>query len=304
MTTSEHSERPTVRPVTLGRLVESTYLCVNGPRTTEEIETALDVTNRRARETILESERLGLIEERTNGETDEYQATHVGKRFLGTVRDADWARVSDYLEAQSPHYRAFLEALTAVSPASLEEVLAELEAREASTDRSYNQTSVEVIGDWGERLNAIQRHAFTGTYYPVEAGDVPATFPQDFIAVFDDLEETAGVDLRQRYLSIPELREAFCERHSCQRAAFDAALQTLASQNVGRLELSGAPVDTGAKEARLGIKEIDLDDGDGLVRTTQSTERVMAGIEQFDKQYYYVAIHDRDLTYDPPTEHP
>jgi hypothetical protein len=33
------------------------------------------------------------------------------------------------------------------------------------------------------------------------------------------------------------------------------------------------------------------------VSTAQSTERVMAGIEQFGKQYYYLTVHDRDLTY-------
>jgi hypothetical protein len=25
----------------------------------------------------------------------------------------------------------------------------------------------------------------------------------------------------------------------------------------------------------------------------------MAGVEQFDKRYYYLAVHDRDITYDP-----
>jgi len=43
---------------------------------------------------------------------------------------------------------------------------------------------------------------------------------------------------------------------------------------------------------------MDLSGDDSLVSTTQSTEQVMSGIEQFGKQYYYLAVHDRDLNYD------
>lgn len=98
------------------------------------------------------------------------------------------------------------------------------------------------------------------------------------------------------------MREAVCERVGCTREAFDVALIELVGQNVGKLELSGAPVDTGAKEARFGIKQIELADDDGLVSTSQSTDRVMAGVEQFDKRYYYLAVHERGLTYTPETQ--
>lgn len=290
-------ERATVRPVTLARLVEVTHVCASEPRTTEDLESALDVTHRRARETILEALRIGLLEELSRGDDDAYSGTHVGERFLDAVQVEDWPQVSDVLAARSPHYGAFLEALDAVAPASLEEVLDELESLEEFSGRSYNQTSVEVVGDWAERLGTIQRNAFTGSYYPVERDEPPANFPFTLLSVYDDLEETAGVDLRQRYLSIPLLREHFCERYGCRRSAFDDALGRLARQNVGRIELSGAPMDTGAKDAKLGIKEIALGSEDGLVTTDQSTERVMAGIEQFDKQYYYLAVYDRDLTF-------
>lgn len=292
-------ERPTVRPVTLARLVETTYVCENEPRTAEDIGVALDVTHRRARETTLETLRIGLIgSKHCEDEDDElYESTRIGDRFLEAVRTEDWSAVSDVLATQSSHYSAFLEALDTVAPASLEAVLGELKSLEEFTDRSYNQASVEVVGDWAERLGTIQRNAFTGSYYSVEQNGAPSNFPFALLTVYDDLEETAGTDLRQRYLSIPLVREHFCERHDCRRSVFDEALKRLAQQNVGRLELSGAPMDTGAKEAQLGIKEIRLGSKDGLVTTNQSTERVMAGIEQFDKQYYYLAVYDRDLTF-------
>lgn len=291
-------ERATVRPVTLSRLVETTHVCASEPRSTEDVEEALDVTHRRARETILEALRIGLLGEQIGeNENDTYESTYVGDQFLEAVRNEDWLQVSDVLATRSPHYGTFLEAIEAVAPASLETVLAELESMEEFSERSYNQTSIEVVGDWAERLGAIQRNAFSGSYYPIEREKAPTNFPSALLSVYDDLEETAGIDLRQRYLSIPLLREHFCERHGCRRGAFDEALGRLARQNVGRLELSGAPMDTGAKDAQLGIKEIAFGSEDGLVTTDQSTERVMTGIEQFDKQYYYLAVYDRELTF-------
>jgi hypothetical protein len=296
------SERPTVRPVTLARLIEVAHTCEGKSHTTPEVATALDVSHRRARETILEALRLGLLSE--FGPEDEdtepwYMTTETGVSFLQAVRSEDWADVSNILETRSRHYRALIAALEEVAPAEMETVLGELQEQEEHTGRSYNQTSIEVLGDWGERLGRIQRNAFTGTYYPVERDDVPSNFAYVLLSVFDELEETAGVSLRQRYLSIPKLREHFCERVNCPRAPFDEALVRLAEQNVGLVELSGAPVDTGAKDAKLGIKSMALAESGGLVSTNQSTEQVMRGVEQFGKRYYYLAVHDRDLTYTP-----
>ena len=295
---SNTDERATVRPVTLARLVETAHLCAAEPRSTADLETTLDVTHRRARETLLEALRIDLIDKDDTPESPVYETTHIGKRFLSAVHEEEWCAVSDVLATRSPHYGAFLQVLDSIAPASLETVLGELEAAEEHTPHSYNQTSVEVVGDWAERLGTIQRNAFTGDYYPIESGGVSANFPYALLSVYDDLEETAGVSLRQRYLSIPELREEFCERHRCTRQMFDDFLCRLVDQNVGKLELSGAPIDTAAKDAKLGIKEIDLDRDEGLVSTTQSTDRVMAGIEQFGKQYYYLAVHDSDLSYE------
>lgn len=293
------SERATVRPVTLARLVELANACGDGPRTTEDLEGALDVSHRRARETILEALRIGLLDEEEHGEDDdaEYSTTRVGNEFLEAVRAENWARVSDILQTQSPHYRAFLEAVADLEPADPGVILKELETEHEHSPYDFNQTSIEVLGDWGERLGAIQRNAFTGSYYRAEEDLVPPNFPFVLLSAFDDFEETAGVNLSQRYLSIPELREHVCERLNCTRDAFDEGLLSLVSQNVGKLELSGAPMDTGAKDAQLGIKQIALADSGGLVSTDQSTDLVMSGVEQFGKQYYYLAVHDDDITY-------
>jgi len=296
-------ERPTVRPVTLARLVELSDICASGPKTTDEVEIGLDVSHRRARETILESVRISLVAPLESDTDDsEYETTDVGEAFLEAVREEQWSSVSDILETRSPHYNAFLDVLDEEHPITLDALLEELESATEFSSYSFNQTGVEVIGDWAERLGRIHRNAFSGAYYPVVRSEVPKNFAFVLLTAFDELESSAGVDLRQRYLSIPELRETVCEKIGCTRKAFDDALVALASQNVGKLELSGAPIDTGAKEARFGIKDIDLATGDGLVSTSQSTERVMAGVEQFDKHYYYLAVHDRDITYKPETQ--
>lgn len=297
-------ERATVRPVTLARLAELTNVCENDAQTTEDVETILDVTNRRARETVLEATRIGLLYEEESASEDDspvYTTSRVGNKFLEAVVAEDWDRVSSILATRSPHYGALLDTVAEIEPATLGQLLERLEADHVHSAYDFNQTTIEVVGDWAERLGAIQRNAFTGSYYGVSEDSIPANFPFVIISVFEELEETTGVNLSQRYLSIPELREHTCERLGCKREQFDDALLELVSQNVGKIELSGAPVDTGAKEAQLGIKQIELSNEDGFISTTQSTEQVMSGVEQFDKQYYYLAIHDKDLTYNSDT---
>jgi hypothetical protein len=299
------SERPTIRPVTLPRLVEVTNVCDDDPRSTDAIETELDVSHRRARETILEAVRLDFLTEHKDGgdgETDpEYATTDVGSEFLAAVTSEAWSDASEILKLHSPHYGAFLAVVADLEAARPGVVLERLDTGQAQTEYEFNQTSLDVLGDWGERLGAIQRNAFTGAYYRPLNRSVSSAFPSVLLETFHDLEETTGVNMNQHYVSIPELREHTCERLQCTRQAFDKGLLTLASQNVGRVELSGAPVDTGAKEAAFGIKQIALTNDDGLVSTDQSTDRVMAGVEQFDKQYYYLAIHDEDLTFTQET---
>ena len=293
------NERPTVRPVNLGRLTELTYLCDQGPRTTENIETSLEVSHRRARETILETLRIGLIEE-FNNENDgpeSYQTTVIGDGLLSAVRNEAWETVSTILSTHSPHYRAFLGAVDEADPATLSNVLEVLEANAEFTPYTYNQTSVELLGDWAERLGTIQRNAFTGEFYRAERSDIPSNFGFVMLAVYDDLDQTAGVNLRQHHISIPKLREFTCQRLGCQRGMFDDGLLALVGQNIGHVELSGAPLDTAAKDSPRGIRQIDLSEDESLVSTSQTTDRVMAGVEQFGKQYYYFAVYDRDLTF-------
>lgn len=291
-------ERPTVRPVNLGRLVELAYLCARAPQATSDVVEELDVSKRRAREAILESERLRFIGRR-DGKDEYYATTKVGDKFIEAVKQSDWSGVSSILASRSPHYGMFLDLFEDHETIDPERALELLDERDEFSPYKFNQTSLDVIGGWGQRLGSIQRNAFTGMFYKSARDEVPSNFPHVLLSVVDKLEESAGINLKQRYLSIPELREHTCERLGCERGAFDEALKELAQQNVGRVELSGAPIDTGAKEAQFGIKTIELNEGDdGLVSTDQSSELVMRGVEQLGKQYYYLAVYNRDLQFD------
>lgn len=292
------NERATVRPVTLGRLTELTHACEDAARTTSDLKEELDVSHRRARETILEAKRISLLDEDDARDDPVYSTTDVGSSFLRAIRDEDWTQVSRILATRSPHYGAFIDAVEQAEHADLESLLERLETGQEFTPYSFNQTGIEVVGDWAERLGRVQRNAFTGSYYLADQSEIPPNFHYLLLDIYDDLEQTAGVNLRQRYLSIPRLREAACERLGCTRADFNNALLALCQQNIGKLELSGAPMDTGAKDSALGIKQIELADDGGLVSTSQSSQQVMAGVEQFGKQYYYLAVHDRDITFD------
>ena len=278
-------------------MAELTHACEAVSKSSVDLEDELEVSHRRARETILEAKRISLLDEDDSGEKPVYTTTDVGLSFLSAIRDEDWSQVSTILETRSPHYGTFIEVLENVENAGLDTLLIQLEEAQEFSPYSYNQTSVEVLGDWAERLGRVQRNAFTGNYYLVDQAAISANFHYLLLDVYDDLEERTGVDLRQRYLSIPRLREETCERLGCTRDDFDAALLELCRQNVGKLELSGAPMDTAAKDSALGIKRIALSEEDGLVSTSQSTQQVMAGVEQFGKKYYYLAVHDRDIEY-------
>lgn len=292
------SERATVRPVTLSRLVEVTFLADEESISATTIETELDVSHRRAREALLEAERVDLIEElRTSGDEQKYAATAVGTEFISRIENESWSKVADVLRTRSPHFKLFLDVVEEFGPLDPDEVLDKLKERSKHTPHDYNEASLDVVGDWAQRLGEIQRNAFSGTFYIVNRTAVPPSFPYQLITTVDTLEETTGVNLQQRYLSIPELREELCERIGCSRAAFDDALVELAEQNVGRLELSGAPIDTGAKDARFGIKSIAYADDGDLITTKQSSEQIMRGVEMLGKQYYYLAIHDKNLQF-------
>lgn len=290
------TERPTLRPVTLARLIETVYLCRSTPQSSEAIANAIDVTDRRSRETIDEACRLAFLRETETGSAGgTYSRTDAGGRFLRFVQSERWTEVSHLLRSQSPHYEAYLDVVESSSPLTPDEILERLQASEASSPRSYNETSIDVLSDWAERLGAVQRNAFNGRYYTIRDSPQSAEFNGCLVSTYDEFDQTTGLGMQQHYVSIPLLREHVCERLRWPRSAFDPALLDLFDQNIGRMDLHGTIRDTGGKDARFGIKTIDLTETDDLVTTTQTTDRVMQGVEHRGKQFYYFELLDDDL---------
>lgn len=290
-------DRATIRPVTIARLVEVVDACEDEPKTTGAIESMLGASDRRATEVAAEAARIGMLEQ-TACNPATYCLSSPGGAFLRAVREEDWRQVSNLLAEHSPHYAVVRETLQEMGPATQTELLERL--NDQSTAYSFNETGVDVVCDWAERLGDMQRHAFSGRYYVVEAeGQLDAEFDSVLLAAYEELDESVGVDVRQHYVSVPRLRERVCERLHCTRDAFDDALVSLVDSNIGKLELTGAPRDTTAKEAALGIKRIEASEAGDVVTTVQSTDRVLRGIEYRDKRYYYLVDHRPDWPVTP-----
>lgn len=280
-------ERATLRPVNLARLVEVIGACDGEKTTPEELASSLESTERRAKEVAAEAERIGLLERR-EGEEEQYTAAPLGQELLEAVEDAEWLDVSRLLAANSPHYAILREAIVEMDSATVEELTEQLSDHPGLY--KFNQTGIEVICDWGERLGDFQRHAFTGRYYVVDwHQEIDSSFGDILLKEYENLDQTTGLNVQQGFVSLPQLREHLCERLRCPRDAFDDALVELLDQNIGKLELAGAPRDTQAKDSALGIKDIEVSAAGGLVTTIQSTDRILRGVEYRNKQYFYFA---------------
>ena len=284
---SEH--RATIRPVNIARLVEVVAVCEDAVETIDVIGEVLEASHRRAAEVTAEAKRIGLLEKSTS-DPDSYTISRLGEDFLRAVRREDWPRVSSLLSEHSPHYSIARETLKDMGSATDVELLEQL--NDQQTPYRFNETGVDVVCDWAERLGDIQRHAFTGRYYVVERKEHLSTeFDSVLLVAYRELDDSVGLDVRQHYVSVPRLRERVCERLRCTRDAFDEALISLVDKNIGKLELTGAPRDTTAKDAVLGIKRIEVTDAGTVVSTVQSTDRVLRGIEYRNKKYYYFVDH-------------
>lgn len=285
------SDRPTLRPVTIARLVEAVYLCSGQSSSTPELAERLDVTDRRANEVIAEARRLNFIEKQDD---EDFATTQVGTAFITTVENEDWAQTSDWLVQQSPHYRLFLHILTEHGTADKQALLNCLQNVHTS-EYTFNQTTVDVLTDWAERLEAVQRNVFSGTFYRPTSLPTESEFEATVLDAYERLEQRDGTGRRQLFVSIPRLREQTCELLHCRRSRFDKGLIQFVEENIGDVELSGAPIDTAAKQGITGIKGIQTITEEGLVTTEQSTERVLDGVEQQGKKHYYFAVHSDSL---------
>lgn len=283
--------RKTIRPVTLSRIVETVDICnKDSPVEPDTVRESLDLSEQRTNEIVSELDRLSIVQEE-NG----LSLTERGVNLHDAVMRDDWDDVHDFLYEASPHYNVFIDALRShggESGLTQEQLLTELEEKDHPL--RFNKTGISLLTDWGERLQAVQQNVFESRYYSILEPRNEEPFVNVLEDTYEEMEITRGLGMRQRYISIPKLREYICESLRLPRDGFDERLISVAQEYIGKLELSGAPLDTQAKESRLGIKTIQRSKEEGIVTTSMTSDRVLAGITMPDgKTYYYLTIFEQ-----------
>ena len=274
-----------MRPITLGRVIEAVYLSesqsgLNSPLLQEKCK----VSHRRAKEILDEIVRMGLLRETSN----QFRPTSLGKELIIAVRKGAWEQVHQVL-LQYTFYSDFYKTLVQYGPIKPEQLLPYLK----ETPSSFNQASLSVLCDWVERVSSVQRNVFTNAYYPVYA--MTSSMLPEFLRTYDELNTRAGVSLRQRYVEIPKIRELVCERLKIRRSDFDEELLRLYRNNIGTIELSGAPITTHAKATSKHIKSLIFTEMPDEMTMKLTSERFLKGIICDSKQYYFVAVHGGDI---------
>jgi hypothetical protein len=279
--------RPTIRPVTLKRIIELVNFSLeNASKSVSDFQNKFDLSENRAKSIVAESRRLDLIKE------DSLEVTEQGEVFNTAASNSEWKKLNRILEMNSPHYSSYLEILEKTDEAlTKEEILERLQA--GSEELKYNKTGFSVLSDWGERLGITQRNVFTEKYYKVKEEQEISSPAEKIEKNYEYLQSEAGLNLKQRYVSIPELRETFCEEYRLPRDIFDQFLTALHKANIGKMELSGAPLDTQAKKSDISIKRMEKAEDGGITTTKMSSDQILRGLQlENGKVYYYLAIFD------------
>lgn len=277
--------RLTMRPVKLGRVVETCSLARNYSKINEEIlMNELNVSKRRAREILLEIVRMNLLNESKEG----FYLTEIGLSLLDAVRTEKWVKIHQIM-LNYPYYAEYYRTIKAIGPMTEEEIISNID----NNDIHINKTTIDVLGDWAERIGSVQRNVFSGKYYIIlnqEYDLRPFLFSN-----YESLNQTAGVALRQRYVEIPRLREEVCERYNLSREGFDKSLLEIYKRNIGTIEFSGAPEITHAKKSQKKVKKTYFSELPYWVSMKLTSEQYLSGVRLGSKQYYYIAIHGRDI---------
>lgn len=281
-------ERKTLRPVTLRRVVEVCSLATN----LQEIDAPvvsqrLNVSPSRASEIILEVEKMGLL--RRHGKS--FGAHHSTAEFLRFFNEDRWEKIHEYFLQNYRFYRDFINLLEA--HINEEKGLSMDEIREEAVVcwPSLNQTAIEVLTDWCDRLGIIQRHLYTRRLYLTKREQIdPEKFKEALTECYQEL--TTGQSRRGVFAEIPMIRENLCERLKMTRKVFDETLRSVYWENIGKIELSGAPITTLAKKSPLSEKKMKIEGTDAILSPKLEATKLREGLLVGQKTYYYIAIHE------------
>ena len=281
-------KRKTMRPVTLRRVIEICSLALkNRHLDVKIVSEKLNTSRLRAKEILLEVERMGLLV----SSRDFWIPNDRTNELIEYFEKENWREIHRYFLNHYHFYREFIRILqdcvTSEKGLSLDEIKREGEKRKIN----LNRTAVEVLSDWCERLGIIQRNLYTGKIYLVRNDESLSL--EDFLKDLTDIYRRLSLSRWQKeiFVEIPLIREHLCERLKISRTTFNKILKRVYLNNIGRIELSGAPITTLAKKSPLREKRIKLLRREIIMSTQLSSQKEREGITVNKKTYYYLAIH-------------
>lgn len=279
--------RKTIRPITLRRVIEVCSLASRSKGIDVlGVSQKLGVSGSRAEEIVLEVEKMGLLTH-----LDERYVTNPNTaEFLECFENEQWEKIHEYFLKNYQFYRDFFCILESHFNDSKGLTFDDIKKESADRQLSLNQTAIEVLSDWCDRLGTIQRHLYTRRLYSTEAKVEPEAFKNVLVKYYKELSRVQG--RRAVFVEIPMIREDLCERLKLPRKTFDKMLRSVYLENIGRMELSGAPIVTLAKKSPLSEKKIKRDGKTAIFAPKYEIQREREGLAVGPKSYYYLAIYD------------
>jgi len=280
-----------MRPLTLKRVIEICSLALRKKVFDEGVVMQeLETSRNRARELILECERMKLVQKCAQG----FAANSNTSTLIELFEQEDWAGFHQYFLHNYPIYNQFIQLLSAhiaeERGLAISQMIREAKARKLQ----LNQTTIEVLQNWCERLGVLQRHLYTKRFYLLADKKTDyARFKEAFEDSYRDLNISRGLGLKLTYVEIPKLREETCEKLKIRREIFDVFLKRLCTKSIGQIELSGAPAMTVAKKSPLSIRIIKASKKHDILAPHLDLSKERDGIEIRGKAYYYVALHQK-----------
>lgn len=283
--------RSSMRPLTLKRVIEICNLALRKKVFDEKIVMQeLGTSRSRARELILECERMKIVQKCAQG----FAANDNTHALIELFEQEDWVGFHQYFLHNYPIYDQFIQLLNAhiveERGLAISQMVAEAKARKLQ----LNQTAIEVLQNWCERLGVLQRHLYTKRFYLLaDEEKYYARLKEAFEDSYHRLNISRGLGLKLTYVEIPKLREEVCEKLKIKREIFDVFLKRLCNESIGQIELSGAPTITVAKKSPLSIRIMKASKKDDILAPHLDLSKERDGIEIGRKAYYYVALHKK-----------
>jgi DNA-binding Lrp family transcriptional regulator len=276
-----------MRPTTLRRVVEVCRLAKNGKISINKIMDALGISKSRAIEIARELQVMNLL-------IINYEHCIPNPNtlfFMENFENENWDDIHSFFFVNYPFYRTYIDLLTKYLEVGQGMSFDSLQREVKRQGLNLNRTSIEVLTDWCDRLGIVQRHLYSGHIYMLKTAEFNLIeFKEQLISCFDLLVRDSKP--REVFVEIPRIREDVCERCKIRRVVFDELLRRLYRQNIGKIELCGAPITTLAKKSPLSEKRIETYSKDGILAPKYLLRKEREGLLINDKSYYYLAIYN------------